>query len=489
MIHKIKALYDGGKGLSIRQISKELNISRNTVKKYLRLTETEIAKKQDNRERSKHLDNWRTYIVHLLQSYPRLSAHKIYLKLRDQLPELDISERTVRRYASGLKQQITAKQKRYYEPVIDMVAGVQCQVDGGELNNVLIAGTERKIYFLVFVLSYSRFMHVALSDKPINTNNFIRMHNEAFCCFGGMPQECVYDQTKLVVIKEIFREINYNQQFYQYASTIGLNIHVCKGYDPESKGKVEAGVKYVKNNFFYGEEFASLEDLQQQLSNWLINTANQRIHGATKHIPAEVYDLEEKQQMRPYLSWLPPGTDELRKADKTGLISYQSNKYSVPMAYQRCNVFIVAEAGQLIIGDLDTGEVIARHIIHGGKGKIIKNSNHYRDYSLEMKTNEQEIQNMIGFDLGISLCALIKKSLPKIYRDQLAGVKKILKSTTKNEKILKKLVQKPRLTACMLKDYLEAYQEDIDRFDQVFAQIKSMPVLQQYAVGGLYVNI
>lgn len=490
MIHKIKVLYDEGKGISIRQISKELNISRNTVKKYLRLAETEIARRQDDRERSKGLDNWRIYIVHLLQSYPKLSARKVHLKLRKQLPEFQISERTVRRYVSELKRQITIKQKRYYEPVIDMVPGVQCQVDGGELSNVIIAGIERKIYFLVFVLSYSRLMHVVISDKPINTDIFIRMHDEAFRCFGGMPQECVYDQTKLVVIKEVFREVDYNQRFYQYATTAGLDIHVCKGYDPESKGKVEAGVKYVKHNFFYGEEFASLEDVQQRLSDWLVNTANQRTHGTTKRIPVEVYEREEKQQMLGYLSQQPVEKEkELRKVDKTSLISYQSNKYSVPMAYQCANVFIMTEGGELLIGDIDAGEVIAKHVIHDGKGAIIKNRNHYRDYSQEIESKEKVIKDMVGADLGESLCAIIKKSSPKIYRDQLAGVKEILsKAGAVNEKVLIKLVQKPRLTACMLKEYLDVCQ--CDRFDKISEmKIKSMPILQQYAVGRLYGNV
>jgi len=490
MIHKIKVLYNEGKGLSIRQISKELDISRNTVKKYLRLTEVEISEQQDNRERSKRLDSWRDYIVHSLQSYPDLSAYKVYLRLQKQLPALEVSQRTVRRYVSTLKRQVTSKQKRYYEPVIDMVPGVQCQVDGGELRNVIIAGMESTIYFLVFVLSYSRVMYVSLSPKPINTNTFIRMHDEAFRSFGGMSQECVYDQTKLVVIKEMFREVDYNQQFYQYATTVGLDVHVCKGYDPESKGKVESGVKYVKNNFFYGEEFSSQEELQERLSDWLINTANQRIHGTTKRIPAEVYEQEEKQQMQGYLSYLPQQTEkELRKSDKTGLISYQSNKYSVPMAYQCSNVFIITEGTDLLIGDLETGELIAKHIIHHGKGAIIKNRNHYRDYSEQIETSEKAIEKILGANVGSSLCVLIKKSSPKIYRDQLVGVKKILAKNKidSSKKILAKLIQKPRLTACMLQEYLELYHERFDQIPEI--EIKAMPILQQYAEGGLYANI
>jgi len=69
MIHKIKALYNGGEGSSIRAISKQLGISRNTARKYLQLDEQAITKKQSEGIRSKVLDAHRDYIVYLLHTY------------------------------------------------------------------------------------------------------------------------------------------------------------------------------------------------------------------------------------------------------------------------------------------------------------------------------------------------------------------------------------------------------------------------------------
>lgn len=74
MIHKIKGLHDDGCGLSIRAISQELGISRNTVRKYLRADEVAIATAQLDRSREKRLDEHRDYIVHLLGAFPKLSA-------------------------------------------------------------------------------------------------------------------------------------------------------------------------------------------------------------------------------------------------------------------------------------------------------------------------------------------------------------------------------------------------------------------------------
>src|SRR5690554_285351 len=118
VIHKIKSLHDGGNGLSIRAISKELGISRNSVRKYVRLDEASIAQQQDNPARSKQLDAYRDYLISLLASFPGLSAVKIARKLTEKLGELPASDRSIRRYVSALKEEVATGQLRYYEPVV-----------------------------------------------------------------------------------------------------------------------------------------------------------------------------------------------------------------------------------------------------------------------------------------------------------------------------------------------------------------------------------
>jgi transposase len=123
MIHKIKALHDGGQGLSIRAISQELKVSRNTVRKYLRQDEGVIQERQEHRERVRKLDAHRDYIVHLLRTWPRLSSVKVARKLREKVGELPVSERTLRRYVGQVKATVASRQRRYYEPVLDTVPG------------------------------------------------------------------------------------------------------------------------------------------------------------------------------------------------------------------------------------------------------------------------------------------------------------------------------------------------------------------------------
>ena len=127
-------------------------------------------------------------------------------KLKERHPELGVSDRSARRYIKAIKETISLRQRRYYEPV-ESLPGVQCQVDGGELRGLSVGGEAATVHFVVFVLSYSRLMYAGLSPRPIDTATFIRLHDAAFRYFGGRPEECVYDQTKLVVLHEQYREL------------------------------------------------------------------------------------------------------------------------------------------------------------------------------------------------------------------------------------------------------------------------------------------
>ncbi|MFV8836741.1 IS21 family transposase [Aquisalimonas sp. APHAB1-3] len=461
MIHKIKGLYDDGRGLSIRAISQELGVSRNTVRKYLRMDEQTVCALQSDRSRTKRLDLQRDYIAYLLDRYPRLTAVKIARKLREKLGDLDVSERSLRRYVQQMKRTVATAQQRYYEPVLDLVPGVQCQVDPGELRGVVIGSEERTVHFVVFVLAYSRLMHVGVSLRPIDTTTFMHMHDEAFRAFGGVPEECVYDQTKMVVISEQFRELTVNERFHAYATAAGVRIHACQGYDPESKGKVEAGVKYVKRDGLYGETFADEQALRAHLQHWLDTVANERYHGTTGRAPRELFEAEERAHLGAYLTprcltAVDPAATA-RKVDKTGLIAWRANKYSVPMRYQQGRVGVVEDGTTVQVIDLETGEVVATHGLCTGKGETVRNTHHYRDHAQRVADLEASIQTHLGSALGEQLCGQLKATDPRIYKDQLRGVRELLRRYPQADaKLLAELAERPGTSASTVKHYLEA---------------------------------
>ena len=95
MIHKIKAMHDEGNGASIKEICRTLNISKNTVRKYLRMDEQAIQESLESPERSKLLDRYRSFLLRLVENYPGLKTPKALRKLKAKVPEIDVSERTL----------------------------------------------------------------------------------------------------------------------------------------------------------------------------------------------------------------------------------------------------------------------------------------------------------------------------------------------------------------------------------------------------------
>ncbi len=164
-------------------------LSRNTVRKYLRMDENAISEQIENPSRTKRLDDHRDYLVHLLKKFSKPSVVRSARKLQSKVGELLASDRSIRRYERMLKEEVASAQICYYEPILDDVPGVQCQVDPGELRSVLIGGDERALHFVVFVLSYSRLMYVGLAFRPLDTQTFIQLHDEALRYFGGLPEE------------------------------------------------------------------------------------------------------------------------------------------------------------------------------------------------------------------------------------------------------------------------------------------------------------
>ena len=411
MIHKIKALHNEGAGLSIRSIARELGISRNTVRKYLRMDEVAIGEQQANRTRRKQLDDYRDYIVTLLGRFPGLSAVKVLRKLKERHPELGVSDRSARRYIKALKETVSLRQKRYYEPV-ESPPGVQCQVDGGELRGLSVGGEATTVHFVVFVLSYSRLMYVGLSPRPIDTATFIRLHDAAFRYFGGRPEECVYDQTKLVVLHEQYRELDPNPAFAAYATAAGFRIYACEGYDPEGKGKVEAGVKYVKGNALAGEVFDDWDHLEAHVRQWLDGVANVRQHGTAGEAPRVRFERDE-----------------------------------------------------LVLSDLETGQAIARHVISHDKGAVIRNNDHYRDKAARVADLEATIGEQVGQATGARLCAQLKATSPRIHKDQLVALRGLLRQHTDlPQTLLDQLIERPALTTSQCRAYFEAYAADPGRF-------------------------
>ncbi|WP_235782090.1 hypothetical protein [Paenibacillus senegalensis] len=123
-------------------------------------------------------------------------------------------------------------------------------------------------------------------------------HEQAFEFYGGLPEEIVYDQDHLLLTSENHGDLILTHEFAKYVEERAFRIHMCRKADPESKGKIENVVKYIKRNFARHRSFTNIDKLNEQCLAWLNRTGNAKMHHTIKKIPAEVYALE-KAHLRP----------------------------------------------------------------------------------------------------------------------------------------------------------------------------------------------
>ncbi len=414
--HQIKTLCQDH---SLRDTAEELRLSVNTVRKYEALALSAASANFEGRQRSSRFGVAREFIAEQLAHFPKISSVKLLRQVKERYPDVTGKVRAFRDYLKPLRVLISPDRIRHFEPVLDMAPGHQIQVDGGEMRVVRTDGGEFKVYFIVFVFSYSRRLYVHFQGCPYDTDAFIAAHRQAFVYFGGAAHESVYDQTKMVVINERYREVLLNERFHQFATGHDFGVRVCEGYDPQSKGKVERSVGYVKDSFLYGEYFADIRTVQARALDWLNEVANVRIHEVTQRRPIDLFE-DERPLLRQRYAVVERST---RQVDKTGLLSFAGNKYSAPFVYQRKEVAVESSGETLILRDPDSGQEVARHAIPAERGRIVKNSNHYRDFRKSVSDLTAAAQaDLHPLPASDELIARVKADNPKIVRDQLRGL-------------------------------------------------------------------
>ena len=448
--------------MSQRKIAKHLKISKTTVNKYLNLNAEEDLEKLIKVKRPSQFDIAIGFILRQLNDFPSIRSSKLYRQVIEKYPSITAQPRAFRKYVMRLRKNISSKHQRFYHPVIDHIPGHQIQVDPGQSYVQRTDGKGFTVYFVAFVLSYSRKVFVHFQTTPYNTTDFINAHLQAFQYYESVAFEYVYDQTKLVVIKENYREVWLNEKFHQFALKSGFEVRVCEGYDPESKGKVERVVQEVKQDFLYGEYFNNIEAVRKESIAWLEFIGN-RLHSTTNEKP-DVLFMAELAKMKPWHLI----NDEERKVDKVGLISYYGNKYSVPFIYQQRTVLIRESMGILLIIDLNTKSIIAKHPVSQEKNQIIKNNNHYRDFTQDLKDLISEAKTtLLNYNKGDLLVDKLVKDNPKISRDQVRGLLKLHKN---NQELNWNLI---------ISNSLQLMQIRASRVENIITELKRISLLEE----------
>ena len=186
----------------------------------------------------------------------------------------------VRRAVAPLRQAATPRATVRFETG----PGEQAQVDFGHVR-VWIGEQRVAAQIFVMTLGYSR-RCFAIASARQRLRDWLAGHEQAFQHFGGVPDRVVVDNAKAMVRSHTREAVHWHPTYADFAGDGGFRPWACAPHRPQTKGKVESGVKYIARNALAGKRFASLEALNAWHLEWVTTVADQRVHGTTHAIPA-----------------------------------------------------------------------------------------------------------------------------------------------------------------------------------------------------------
>jgi transposase len=339
--------------LSARAIARRLHCSWRTVARAL---QWEQPPTRHVPSRVSPLDPYTAKIDALLAQYPELSAVRIHEELARGPEGYTGSVITVRRYLRSVR----PPRGRVYQDV-DYQPAQAMQVDWGECGRVSIGNTTRKVSVFVAVLCYSRlsFLEFTLSQRKAE---FYRSLVHALEFFGGSPRCIIFDNLKAAVLNGSGRAACFHPEFLALCGCYCMQPIACERRDPESKGIVEAKVRYVKRNALAGrgDQLVRFEDYVALAPWWRDHVANVRLHETTRQRPVDRFP-QERSLLRA-LPAIPFDTDEIVPAvvSPHAQIEFDANHYSVPPHLARQTVTVRADGQEIRI--VHQGQVVAQHV-------------------------------------------------------------------------------------------------------------------------------
>jgi transposase len=215
---------------------------------------------------------------------------------------------------------------------LDFAPGDAAQVDfgAGPIIPHAHTGEALKTWIFVMTLCWSRHQYAELVlDQTVGT--WLGCHRRAFEWFGGVPQRVIIDNPKCAITRACNTDPTVQRAYAECAEGYGFKISPCPPRDPQKKGIVEAGVKYVKRAFVPLREFRDLADGNRQLLDWVRCEAGTRCHGTTREQPLKRFADTEKALLQP----LPDVAPELAVWAMVSVhgdahVQFEKALYSVP---------------------------------------------------------------------------------------------------------------------------------------------------------------
>jgi transposase len=377
MESKLKIVNLYRQGHKVREISRLLHVSRNTVRKIIRSLEEAVkVSYQRSRQPYRSLDGYMEMLEKLLRdnrhARPKRTGKALYEELKSQ--GYSGSYSAVMRYSRQWHIRNSHLSKEAYVPLC-FVAGEAYQFDWSS-EKAIIEGELQKVSVAQFVLCYSRvtFLYV----YPAETQEMVLdSHSRAFAFFGGTPLKGIYDNMKTAVKKILQGKAReWSIDFIRLCTHYRIEPIACNPACAHEKGRVERQVQTGRQQFFSPmPEADSLEELNEILLSRVIAYNKSHKHPEYREKTLQEVFMEEKD----YLVSAPVLFEAYKEVDakvsSTCLVRYQTNDYSVhaSCAHQlvQCRVY----ADKIVF--LHNGREVGNHQRSFAKGQVIYDWHHY----------------------------------------------------------------------------------------------------------------
>jgi transposase len=301
-------------------------------------------------------------------------ASTIWQRLRDE-KKVMVSQPSFYRYLSCFladawkKPRITVRRD-------DPPPGDEAQIDFGYLGMWRDPKTGKKyrLWAFALILSSSRHMFVRVVTR-MDQREWLTCHILAFQFFGGAPKRITPDNLKTGIIKADLYDPKFNQGYEELAHHYGIIIDPARSNKPRDKARVERVIPYIRDSFWSGRDFTSLEEINRQATQWCLRLAGLRDHGTTHHQPLALFHLAEEKELRP-LPVVPFEIVTWHRA-KVALdchIQVANTLYSVP--YQYVGKMVDVKLGSRIVEIYLDYKLIKTHS-RGERGRRVTDWNDY----------------------------------------------------------------------------------------------------------------
>jgi len=359
--------------LGTRSIAKQLNISRNTVKRAL-AAEAYPSYKERERKANLQLTPFYDFIK---KSYV-VRGQKVSVII-DNLKSKGFAGTDISVYRfidEHFKDAREQKNSKTFEPY-ETEPGEQMQYDWAQYL-VKLGNDFVKVYLHSLILGFSRY-RVYEASLDISAQTILSAIEESIFELKGFCKRIQVDNPKVFVINASKNNFKWNDNFLNFCGYYGIEPTRSLPAHPWSKGKVERPFAYLEDHFITNETFESFEDFCAKLKGFQ-QRVNERIHDTTKEKPFVLYEKEKG-----FLLELPKnrfviGLMELRNFTKDCLISFKGSKYSVPHQFALKEIWVKTYKGYYLQIYSTEKKLIAEHKMSSKKGTVIMNKEHYKTY-------------------------------------------------------------------------------------------------------------